>query len=73
MNKFYTETVMKILSQDGDEIQIEPDADGLGCLSLSYHNGQNKPLVFVSMPPEQAILVGEALVRMAQSMLNQKT
>lgn len=63
--EFELETFRRVVcNDDGSYVEIGPDADGLGLIELKYREkSQDHPNARLSLPPEQARLVAQAILR----------
>ena len=73
-NKPDLEAVYEIWPNTGDgwHVQVGPDRDGLGCVEIRYRDDANKIVERMSFPPEFALLVGEAMTKSANDLINKK-
>ncbi len=69
--KFETEIFRRVYSNDdGYYYQIGPDADGLGCISVTYVDENSKRSVNqqIVCAPECAELIGQAMIDCAREL-----
>jgi hypothetical protein len=60
--KFSLETRKEIWNDEtSDKLTVGPDADGLGCIEIKELDANGKTLSRITMPPEQAKLVAQAI------------
>lgn len=52
-------------------IEIAPDADGFGCVEVSQKHGGVVDRIRITMPPEMALMVADAIKRLAEHMIEQ--
>lgn len=67
--KYSLETVRQVWNdKQGDRIEVGPDTDGLDLVSIRHKDDDSKTTSEITMPPEQALLVYEALGRTLREM-----
>lgn len=65
------ERVIRVWTQYGERFEVDEDGDGLGMLRLRFFTEKNKPSpdeVGITMTPEQAHTVAEALHELANDL-----
>lgn len=70
MNKsvYILEPEYKVWDEEsGVYVKVAPDAGGLGCVAVSYK--ESGCVDCITMPPEQALLVAEAIKRIADHLI----
>lgn len=73
MSGFTAERFTRVWSDDaGDYIEVRPDADALGMVSLGYSNGTDKAQQRLCMVPAQARLIAKAVLELADELEKQK-
>ncbi len=71
MSKFTLETVYKVWNdEDGDRIELAPDPDFGAQVEIRYVGPDNKITQRIMFPPDQALLVAEAIVKLATELKN---
>ena len=53
--------------ENGVYVKVAPDADGLGCIEISYE--ESGSVDRISVPPAMALLIAEAIKRIAEHMI----
>ena len=74
MNKtspYTTEIYYKVWDNENQQfIQVAPDAAGFGCIEVAYIKGSIVDRTErITIPPEMALLVGEAIKKVAEHMI----
>lgn len=74
--KYTTEIVRQIwCDDDGSRVEVSPDRDGLGLLEIRWYSpvaNRADPEHAISMDPQQAILVANALYAAAEEAIAQE-
>lgn len=54
--------------ENGCYYEVRPDADGLGCVQISYSDGGEAQQRVAAIPPDMALLLAKAIVEVATGM-----
>jgi len=70
MDVKYTSEVAREIWDDktGEHVVVGPDRDGLGLVSVRYYSGDSAVTNALTFPPDQAVLVAQAMLASANEL-----